>query len=451
MNDAFKTHCLKQTVARLRRGITIEKNETIGRHCLRAINLKFPLPADEGVLEFLTCLGNGICLQDLLNQVAEPAAASLVSVFNGILIRGFVEYEVFYAPGEYVRVVPNAGGYVPEFTSDPTGFKYAVADEAFLKRAETDWVALAPKCKADLWFPFSSGFEILASLANGGILRPKTMEHAVLYALMASLGLITRPGTEIEQQTGLQFHELLFHRFSRKADHGRVSGAVFPGLSEGRENPFLQRRWDCGVISLPETQPAEKPYGRSIREFSDAPITVHQLGRLLSMTAMATGCTGYLIDGRPVDVLQRPYPSGGGLYEIEVYLAAYRVDGVDQGFFHYDPSNHSLACVSRDHHKLRRLATISRTAMGVDSDPPLVLVLSARFERLTWKYRSLTYSVILKNVGVLMKTIYDALPTCGLGGCALGSGNIDLFEELTGLDWHEESSVGEFVIGVPRA
>ncbi len=35
----------------------------------------------------------------------------------------------------------------------------------------------------------------------------------------------------------------------------------------------------------------------------------------------------------------------------------------------------------------------------------------------------------------------------GLGGCAIGSTNIDLFAKMTGLEFHVEGAVGQFAIG----
>jgi hypothetical protein len=38
----------------------------------------------------------------------------------------------------------------------------------------------------------------------------------------------------------------------------------------------------------------------------------------------------------------------------------------------------------------------------------------------------------------------------GLGGCAIGTGNIDLFAKMTGLEFHIEGSVGQFALGRGR-
>ena len=38
----------------------------------------------------------------------------------------------------------------------------------------------------------------------------------------------------------------------------------------------------------------------------------------------------------------RPYPSAGASYELELYLAADKCDGLARGFYHYDAGGHAL-------------------------------------------------------------------------------------------------------------
>jgi nitroreductase len=47
----------------------------------------------------------------------------------------------------------------------------------------------------------------------------------------------------------------------------------------------------------------------------------------------------------------------------------------------------------------------------------------------------------------LIQTLYLMATDMGLGGCAIGTGNIDLFAKLTGLEFHAEGPVGQFAIG----
>ena len=61
----------------------------------------------------------------------------------------------------------------------------------------------------------------------------------------------------------------------------------------------------------------------------------------------------------------------------------------------------------------------------------------------------MTYALVLKDVGVMMQTMYLVATDMGLAPCALGGGNADLFAAATGLDYLEEGSVGEFALGTP--
>ena len=49
----------------------------------------------------------------------------------------------------------------------------------------------------------------------------------------------------------------------------------------------------------------------------------------------------------------------------------------------------------------------------------------------------------------LTQTLYLIAADMGLGGCAIGSSNIDLFAKMTGLDFHVEGPVGQFALGRP--
>jgi SagB-type dehydrogenase family enzyme len=87
--------------------------------------------------------------------------------------------------------------------------------------------------------------------------------------------------------------------------------------------------------------------------------------------------------------------------------------------------------------------------MGAPTAPQILITIAARFGRMTWKYSSIAYSLILKDVGALIQTFYMAAIDMGLGGCAIGSTNIDLFAKMTGIEFHVEGPVGQFAIGRP--
>jgi SagB-type dehydrogenase family enzyme len=76
-----------------------------------------------------------------------------------------------------------------------------------------------------------------------------------------------------------------------------------------------------------------------------------------------------------------------------------------------------------------------------------LITIAARFGRISWKYSSIAYSLILKDVGVLIQTFYLMATDMRLGGCAIGITNIDLFAKMTGIEFHVEGPVGQFAIG----
>jgi SagB-type dehydrogenase family enzyme len=86
-------------------------------------------------------------------------------------------------------------------------------------------------------------------------------------------------------------------------------------------------------------------------------------------------------------------------------------------------------------------------AMGVPVAPQVLITIAARFGRVSWKYSSIAYALILKDVGVLIQTFYLMATDMRLGGCATGITNIDLFARMTGMKFHIEGPVGQFAIG----
>lgn len=143
----------------------------------------------------------------------------------------------------------------------------------------------------------------------------------------------------------------------------------------------------------------------------------------------------------------RPYPSGGAIYELEIYPVVNRCDGLEAGVYHYQPLEHCLYQISAGNRDVEALIEDSRKSIGELDTLQVLLIITARFGRLFWKYESIAYALILKHVGVLYQILYLVPTGTHLAPCALGIGNSDLFAKITGLDYYEESSVGEFMLG----
>ncbi len=184
---------------------------------------------------------------------------------------------------------------------------------------------------------------------------------------------------------------------------------------------------------------------RSIREHDDsAPITSTQLGELLYRTARLRRV---IPGGDGQELADHPYPAGGSAGELEVYPLITKCEGLEPGLWHYAADRHGLELVAEPAPMVSALVEAARSASLMRADPQVVLIVTARFGRLTWKYETIAYSLTLKHVGVFYQTVYLVATAMGLAVCGLGGGSADDFAQVSGCDYLAEGSVGEIVIG----
>jgi SagB-type dehydrogenase family enzyme len=268
------------------------------------------------------------------------------------------------------------------------------------------------------------------------------------------------------------FHDLLFHARSTQGRHANPMGAVAPYAGVIAPLPAVRPRWPGKRTELrelaaahsqsplpgPAPQAAEGRLANllrqrhSIRSFDhQRPITLAELARFLDGTArvLATSNSGIGTgEGGPsVEYTVRPYPSAGASYELELYLAVDRCEGLARGFYHYDAGGHALVAIGAPAQELDALLRDAAFAMDAPAVPQILITIAARFGRISWKYSSIAYALILKDVGVLTQTLYLMTTEMGLGGCAIGISNIDLFAKLTAIALHVEGPVGLFALG----
>lgn len=184
----------------------------------------------------------------------------------------------------------------------------------------------------------------------------------------------------------------------------------------------------------------------STRAFDDDhPITIEQLAELLYRTAR-TRKTQPVDEGE--ELTSRPYPSGGGLYELELYPVVRNVAGLEPGMYHYDSFDHVLRPVAAaDSPAVSHLLKPASATLTGGAEPQVLFVMAARSGRILWSYEQIGYAAILKDVGVLMQTIYLAATAMGLGACAQGFGDTAAFAAATGVDELQECSVGSIIVG----
>jgi len=292
------------------------------------------------------------------------------------------------------------------------------------------------------------GVELLALL----------LDCQVLFKVDATGGSGLRPAEGDHNLVLWDFHDLLFHTRSTEGRHTNPLGGVYPCAGAISPLPAVRPRWPGKKIDLRKFSAAHpepiSPLAKLLRErhstrsFDDQrPITLAELSQFLDSTARVLSRSNSKLGLDDGGHAVRPYPSAGAGYELELYLAVDKCEGLARGFYHYDAGAHALAPIGVPAHELEAQLAGAEYAMGAPAAPQILITIAARFGRISWKYSSIAYSLILKDVGVLMQTLYLMATDMGLGGCAIGITNIDLFAKMTGIEFHVEGPVGQFAIG----
>jgi SagB-type dehydrogenase family enzyme len=258
------------------------------------------------------------------------------------------------------------------------------------------------------------------------------------------------------------FHDLLLHARSTEGRQANPLGGLYPHAGVITPLPAVRQPWPGKPIDLHELSAAasqtDSPVAKLLRErhstrdFDDQqPITLAELSRFLDSTAriQSRWNSGLNSDdaGPDIEYTARPYPSGGSAYELELYLTVANCEGLARGFYHYDADRHALVPIAARAQELQAMLTAAEFAMAAPAPPQILISIAARFGRVSWKYSSIAYALILKDAGVLIQTFYMMATDMGLGGCAIGISNIDLFAKITGIEFHVEGPVGQFAIG----
>jgi SagB-type dehydrogenase family enzyme len=390
--------------------------------------------------------------------------------------RGLLEYCLrrFEHGNDLLVIEPQVADYWPQIPRLAYSDTLVLSRFAYMRRRGNDMVLESPRAAASFKICDPQMAAAIAELAAPQQIKKLRrrdgfpgLEFLALLADCQILFKIAAPGdsglrrTEGDDNLVLwDFHDLLFHTRSTAGRHANPLGGLYPYADAISTPPAVRPRWPGKKIDLRKLSAAHSPaispvatllrQRRSTREFDDRrPITLGELARFLDGTArVLSSATADPGDGSPpLAYTVRPYPAAGAGYELELYLAVHKCEGLDRGFYHYDAGGHALVAINVGTQELDAQLAAAQFAMGVSAAPQILITIAARFGRISWKYSSIAYALILKDVGVLMQTLYLMATDIGLGGCAIGITNIDLFARMTGIEFHVEGPVGQLAIG----
>ena len=183
---------------------------------------------------------------------------------------------------------------------------------------------------------------------------------------------------------------------------------------------------------------------RSCRRFSSVPLKTLELATLLKA---AYGIEGRIFFGDQ-EFLERPVPSGGGLYPLELYLLVQRAEDFEPGIYHYAVLSHALE-------QLRALQLprqfIADLFLGQPylADAAAIAVLATVLDRSLWKYGDRGYRYILLEAGHVAQNLNLVAAALGLGSFNLGGFFDNDLANLLGLDIEEEVPLYGVALGTP--
>ena len=438
----------------------------------QSLTINQPSP---GVLAAIQTLAtDGAMEEDLSNLVLQRDGVSQLPKFYYYLQKliqlGALCYSIVVEGLPLAKLVPLSLDGKLQFKEAAADKKYVLSRFAYCRKENQQLVLESPLSQAQIILFDWKGAALISELAKPQLVHeiytkiPGISEEItqLFFSLLLSTKIlfeVKEDGTIHEEESEplrqWEFHNLLFQAKTRTGRHSNPIGRTYPFLGQIKPLPAVKPKVSNDTIDLykpdisnlentdyPLTLILEKR--KSIRSYNDnEPITDKQLGEFLYRSArikeiMKTG---------KEEMSRRPYINGGGTYEFELYVIANTCQNLPSGFYHYCPQDHQLCKISGKNQYVAALLEDAWLANRDRSFPQVLIIISARFQRIAWTYESIAHTTLLKNVGALFQTMYLVATAMNLAPCALGNGNSDLFAAAAGTDYYAETSVGEFILG----
>jgi len=170
------------------------------------------------------------------------------------------------------------------------------------------------------------------------------------------------------------------------------------------------------------------------------------LARLLQQVLMAQAH----VETEPgVRFLKKNIPTAGSLHPLEAYVVARNVERVPPGLYHYHATEHELGPIASTPNDLDSFCHCLLAGQHWFASAPVLLILTCRFERTFWKYRShaKAYRAVTLDAGHVSQAIYSAATAQGLGAFVTAAINEAEAERALGLQPMAEGALAVCGVG----
>ena len=237
----------------------------------------------------------------------------------------------------------------------------------------------------------------------------------------------------------------MFHRSTARWLFSHPSGSSGQ-LLQGREHPAAPwtalppgDQLDMGLAAVLDQRV-------SCRAFDDQPLSMASVATILR--------NAYGTQGRSTsesfELVDRPVPSAGGLYPLEISLLVRTVDGLEPGIYHYVPLADGLEQL-RAGSIPNRLVRYLFMGQPWVSAAAVVMIISAVTVRSLSKYGDRGYRYLLFEAGHVSQNIDLVATALGLGAINLGGFYDDELAALLRLQPEFEIPLYATALGVPAS
>ena len=204
----------------------------------------------------------------------------------------------------------------------------------------------------------------------------------------------------------------------------------------GVPQPPLQVRLGEGeIVDLPGSQRA--PDGgarlraviearRSLREYSEAPLSLVELSYLLWGTQGVSRAV-------PDRATFRTVPSAGARHALETVVVVNRVGGLRPGAYQYLALEHQLMRLDLSSELSDRMADACLGQKMV-RDSAATFAWVADRHRMAWRYGERGVRYLFLDAGHVCQNLYLTAESIGAGACAIGAFDDERVNDLLGLD-----------------
>jgi SagB-type dehydrogenase family enzyme len=181
---------------------------------------------------------------------------------------------------------------------------------------------------------------------------------------------------------------------------------------------------------------------RSQRDYLGLAVSRDELEAVLATACGVTGERNWA--GRKTSL--RAYPSSGGLYAVEIYPVALRVEGLDPAVFHFRPIENVLELVKpADPHAF--IAAMLPMERALVANAAVLICLAANFPRHERKYGQGGYRMLIAEAGHISQNLILAATALGLAARPFGGVFDGLLNSELGLQAPDEEFLLSVVLG----